>query len=87
MNKRPFNVLGIEHVGIAVKNLEGISYIFSDILGLDLIGREDVQDQQVLTEIYNIGEMPLDINRNNPNTPSDEPEIGSENISTLIEKK
>ena len=33
MSQRPFKILGIEHVGIAVKNLEGISYIFSDING------------------------------------------------------
>ena len=54
MSQRPFKILGIEHVGVAVENMEVISSIFSDILGLKLIGSEEVKDQKVITDIYQV---------------------------------
>ena len=53
MSQRPFKILGIEHVGVAVESMDGISEIFSDILGLEFSGSEEVKDQQVRTEIFN----------------------------------
>ena len=55
MLKKPFKIIGIEHVGIAVKSLDGVSDIFSGILGLDHVGEEEVSDQGVLTDIYDTG--------------------------------
>ena len=55
MSKKPFNITGIEHVGIAVESLDGVSDIFSDVLGLDHLGEEEVKDQGVLTDIYDTG--------------------------------
>ncbi len=55
MPKLPFKILGIEHVGIAVKDLNSISEIFGELLGLDLHRREKVDDQQVITDIYHAG--------------------------------
>jgi len=55
MLKKPFKIIGIEHVGIAVKSLDGVSDIFSGILGLDHVGEEEVLDQGVLTDIYDTG--------------------------------
>ena len=52
MIEKPFKILGIEHVGIAVKSLDGLSDIFSDILSLEFTGSEEVKDQQVITDIY-----------------------------------
>ena len=52
MSQRPFKILGIEHVGVAVESMDGISEIFSDILGLEFSGSEEVKDQQVITDIY-----------------------------------
>ena len=60
MSKRPFKILGVEHIGIAVETLDGLSTIFSDILGLEYIGSEEVIDQQVKTEIYNTGNSKLE---------------------------
>ena len=40
-----------------------------------------------ILKIYDMGAKPPDIDGNNPNTPSGEPEIGSGNISTSFEKK
>ena len=54
MSQKPFKILGIEHVGIAVDDLNGISDVFGDLLGLELRSREKIDDQQVITDIYEI---------------------------------
>ena len=60
MPKLPFKILGIEHVGIAVKDLNSISEIFGELLGLELHRREKVDDQQVITDIYHAGKDKLE---------------------------
>jgi len=60
LSKLPFKIIGIEHVGIAVKDLNSISEIFGDLLGLDLCRREKVADQQVITDIYHAGKGKLE---------------------------
>ena len=60
MSKRPFKILAIEHVGVAVESMEGLSSIFSDVLGLECIGSEEVIDQQVITDIYDTGSGKLE---------------------------
>ena len=60
MPNLPFKILGIEHVGIAVKDLNIISDIFGDLLGLNLHRREKVDDQQVITDIYHAGKDKLE---------------------------
>ena len=63
MSQRPFKVLGIEHIGIALEKLDGLSFIFSDILGLEFSGSEEVIDQQVITDIYPTGNGKLEFLR------------------------
>ena len=60
MSQRPFKILSIEHVGIAVDDLNGISDIFGDLLGLELRSREKIDDQQVITDIYETGSGKLE---------------------------
>ena len=60
MSLKPFKILGIEHVGMAVDSLDGLSNVFSDILGLDCIGSEEVKDQKVITDIYVAGSGKLE---------------------------
>jgi len=60
MSKKPFKILGIEHIGIAVDDLNGISDVFSDLLGLELRSREKIDDQQVITDIYKTGSGKLE---------------------------
>ena len=60
MKQRPFKILGIEHVGIAVENLDDLSVIFSNILGLEFSGSEEVVEQQVITDIYQTGDGKLE---------------------------
>ena len=70
MPKLSFKILGIEHVGIAVKNLNSISEIFGELLGLDLHRREKVDDQQVITDIYHAGKDKLEfLKATSPDSP------------------
>ena len=78
MSQRPFKILGIEHVGVAVESMEGISSIFSDILGLEFSGSEDVKDQQVITDIYQVDNSKLEFLKA---TSKDSP------IASFIDKK
>jgi methylmalonyl-CoA/ethylmalonyl-CoA epimerase len=45
-------ILGIEHVAIAVENLEKESPFWSEVLGLKQTALEDVPSQGVITDIY-----------------------------------
>ena len=60
MSQKPFIILGIEHVGIAVDDLNGISDVFGDLLGMELRSREKIDDQQVITDIYEAGSGKLE---------------------------
>ena len=60
MSQRPFKILSIEHVGVAIENMDGISSIFSDILGLKFSGSNEVTDQQVITDIYQVDNSKLE---------------------------
>ena len=78
MSQRPFKILSIEHVGVAVENMEGISSIFSDILGLEFNGSEEVTNQQVITYIYQVDNSKLEFLKS---TSKDSP------IAMFIDKK
>ena len=78
MSQKPFKILGIEHVGIAVDDLNRISDIFGDLLGLELCSREKIDDQQVITDIYETGSGKLEfLKATDNNSP----------ISRFIDKK
>ena len=78
MPKLPFKILGIEHVGIAVDDLNGISDVFGDLLGLKLRSREKIDDQHVITDIYETGSSKLEfLKATDENSP----------ISRFIDKK
>ena len=78
MTHRPFKILGIEHVGVATKSVQGLSEIFTDILGLEHMGCEEVQDQQVLTKIFDTGKGKIEFL---------EPTSSNSSISNFINKK
>ena len=70
MSKLPFKIIGIEHIGIAVKDLNRVSEIFSDLLGLEIHKREKVTDQQVITDIYHAGKDKLEfLKATSPDSP------------------
>lgn len=55
------NISHIEHIGIAVKNLdESISY-YENILGLKCYAVEKVKDQKVKTAFFRVGETKIEL--------------------------
>ncbi len=51
----------INHIGIAVKSLEAHIPFYRDVLGLELIGIEEVADQQVKTAMFKVGEVHIEL--------------------------
>lgn len=54
-------VLKIDHVGVAVENLEETLAIYTGILGLELHGIEVVEDQRVKTAFLPVGEAEIEL--------------------------
>ena len=50
-----FKILGIEHVAIAVNDLDHPADIFGNILGINRSSIEEVADQKVITDIFDTG--------------------------------
>ncbi len=51
----------IEHIGIAVKNLDDAIGYYEKILGLKCYAVEEVKDQQVKTAFFKIGQTKLEL--------------------------
>jgi len=54
-------IIGIEHIGIAVKDLSSDSPFWSEVLGIDKSKTEDVDGQGVITDIYNTGRGKIEL--------------------------
>jgi len=48
------DIIGIEHMAIAVNDFQDTRNFFEEILGLKLSNSETIEDQGVITDIYNI---------------------------------
>ena len=68
----------IEHIGIAVKNLDESIKFYENIFGLKCYAVEEVKDQKVITAFFQIGETKIELLES---TETDGP------ISKFIEKK
>jgi methylmalonyl-CoA/ethylmalonyl-CoA epimerase len=53
--------LYIEHIGIAVKNLEEAISYYEDILGLKCYSIEEVRDQKVKTAFFKVGQTKIEL--------------------------
>ncbi|MFO8087474.1 MAG: methylmalonyl-CoA epimerase [Bacteroidales bacterium] len=51
----------IEHIGIAVNNLEESIRYYEDVLGLECYGIEEVKDQKVKTAFFKVGETKIEL--------------------------
>lgn len=51
----------IEHIGIAVKNLEESIQFYEGILGLKCYAVEEVKDQKVKTAFFKVGETKIEL--------------------------
>ena len=54
-------VIGIEHIGIAVEDLEKSASFWKNIICLKHCGTEDVDEQGVLTDIYDTGSGKIEL--------------------------
>lgn len=55
------NATHIEHIGIAVKNLEESIRYYEDVLGLKCYAIEEVVDQKVKTAFFKIGQTKIEL--------------------------
>ncbi len=55
------NISHIEHIGIAVNNLEESIKYYEEILGLKCYNIEEVKDQKVKTAFFKIGETKIEL--------------------------
>jgi methylmalonyl-CoA/ethylmalonyl-CoA epimerase len=51
----------IDHVGIAVKNLEEAARLYTEVLGLEVNAVETLEERQVKTAIINVGESKIEL--------------------------
>ncbi|NIA23326.1 MAG: methylmalonyl-CoA epimerase [Proteobacteria bacterium] len=51
----------IDHIGIAVENLESSIATFRDVLGLELVETEDVPDQKVKVAKFRVGNVDIEL--------------------------
>ena len=56
-----FNVLRIDHLGIAVKNLEAARKFYADVLGIEAAGEEVVAEQKVKVCFLPCGDSELEL--------------------------
>ena len=55
------NVTHIEHIGIAVKDLQAALRYYEDVLGLTCYHIEEVADQQVKTAFFQVGQTKIEL--------------------------
>jgi len=51
----------IDHIGIAVKNLEETMNIYRDILGLEFIGTETIEEQKIIHATFLISGVKIEL--------------------------
>jgi len=51
----------IDHIGIAVKDLEEAMSIYKNILGLEFKGTETVEDQRIIQSTFLVGEVKIEL--------------------------
>ncbi len=55
------NISHIEHIGIAVKNLEESIKFYEEVLGLECYNIEEVADQKVRTAFFMVGQTKVEL--------------------------
>lgn len=51
----------IEHLGIAVRDLDAAEKIFEDVLGTSSYKREEVESESVITSFFKVGESKVEL--------------------------
>jgi len=72
------NLSHIEHIGIAVNNIEEAKKYYEDVLGLECYAIEEVKDQKVRTAFFMIGQTKIELL---------EPTSSESPVAKFLEKK
>ena len=51
----------IQHIGIAVRALDAAIPYYRDVLGLELLGVEEVADQKIRAAVFRVGESTIEL--------------------------
>src|SRR3972149_1423954 len=51
----------IQHIGIAVRSLQEAIPFYRDVLGLSLVGTEEVADQKIRAAVFRVGESTIEV--------------------------
>jgi len=51
----------IQHIGIAVRSLQEAIPFYRDVLGLELLGMEEVAEQKIRAAIFRVGESTIEV--------------------------
>ena len=55
------NISHIEHIGIAVKDIETSKKYYEEVLGLTCYAVEEVEDQKVKTAFFRVGDTKIEL--------------------------
>lgn len=55
------NITHIEHIGIAVKNIDDAKKYYEDVLGLECYAVEEITDQKVKTAFFQVGQTKIEL--------------------------
>ena len=59
--QKVMKITHIEHIGIAVSDLQKAIRYYEEVLGIDCYGIEEVEDQKVRTAFFRIGETKIEL--------------------------
>jgi len=68
----------VNHIGIAVKDIEKSLEIYRDLLGLELEGQHEVESQKVITAFFPVGETHIELIQ---------PTEGNVGVTKFLEKR
>ncbi|MGC8493891.1 MAG: methylmalonyl-CoA epimerase [Syntrophobacteraceae bacterium] len=54
-------ILKVDHIGIAVNNIEEAKKLYTDILGIPHLGNETVAEQKVTTAFFPVGDAEVEL--------------------------
>ena len=54
-------ILKIDHIGIAVRHLNESKKFWTDVLGLEFSGSETIEEQNVTTAFFPVGESEIEL--------------------------
>ena len=68
----------VHHIGIAVQDIEKSLAVYRDLLGLELEGQHEVEEQKVITAFFPVGETHIELIQ---------PTAGNVGVTKFLEKR